>query len=148
VNYHINGAIVPVTPEEVLRLPLPDFYRIVAALDNGEGKAGKIIRDGDGINTAIVYELGTPLPVIGKEPIRELEFLASTYGDIEDVLGADGPAAQTAVLIKSVAKPRRADAGLGRGLAGGDYRRGQGLQGAVHGQRPQTSPETSSRPVR
>ena len=51
----------------MLRLPVPDFYKIVAALDGDEGKAGKIIRDGDGINQAITYELGTPIPQ-GKKP--------------------------------------------------------------------------------
>jgi hypothetical protein len=65
----------------VLRLPLPD-----------EGKAGKIVRDGNRINKAITYELGTPIPQ-GKDkgPIAELEFLAPTYGDIEDILAADCP---------------------------------------------------------
>lgn len=107
VAYHINGSIVPVTPEEVLRLPVPDFYKIVAGFDGDEGKPGKIVRDGDGIHQAITYELGTPIPSGNKEKsnIVELEFHAATYGDIEDILSADGPAAQTAILIKQVAKP-------------------------------------------
>jgi hypothetical protein len=62
VAYHINGAIMQVSPEEVLRLPVPDFYRIVNGLDGDEGKPGKIVRDGDGIHQAITYELGTPIP--------------------------------------------------------------------------------------
>jgi hypothetical protein len=31
---------------------VPDFYKIVNALDGGEDKAGRIIRDGDGITVA------------------------------------------------------------------------------------------------
>ena len=57
----MNGAAVSLTPEEVLRLPVPDFYKIIAALDTDEGKPGKIVRDGDGIHKAVVYELGTPI---------------------------------------------------------------------------------------
>jgi hypothetical protein len=67
---------------------------------------GKIVRDGDGIDKAIVYELGTPISVgQGKPPIKELEFQASTYGDVEDVLAVDAPIQQAAVLISTVAKP-------------------------------------------
>ncbi|KRR21361.1 hypothetical protein CQ14_06845 [Bradyrhizobium lablabi] len=106
VAYHINGTVVPMSMEDVLKLPIPDTRKISAKLDDNEGKAGKIIRDGDGIDQAITYELGTPIPVgAGKEPIRELEFHASTYGDIEDVMAADNPMAQTAKLIETVAKP-------------------------------------------
>ena len=36
VNYHVNGAIVSITPEQALHLPLPDLYRIVAALDGAK----------------------------------------------------------------------------------------------------------------
>ncbi|MGY2987715.1 hypothetical protein [Bradyrhizobium sp. USDA 4508] len=106
VAYHINGTVVPVAMEDVLKLPIPDTHKIAAKLDENEGKPGKIIRDGDGIDQAITYELGTPIPVgQGKEPIRELEFHASTYGDIEDVMAADNAMGQTAKLIETVAKP-------------------------------------------
>ena len=67
--------------------------------------AGKIIRDGDGVDKAIIYELGTPIKVQGKDPITELEFCASTYGDVEDVLTADLAVQQTALLLSTVAKP-------------------------------------------
>ena len=71
-----------------------------------KAQSGKIIRDGDGINKAMTYELGTPISTgKDKEPIRELEFHAATYGDIEDVMAADSAVQQTALLIKTVAKP-------------------------------------------
>ncbi|MCA1530537.1 hypothetical protein [Bradyrhizobium yuanmingense] len=106
VSYHINGTVIPMSMEEVLKLPIPDAHKISARLDENEGIAGKIVRDGDGIDQAITYELGTPIPIgQGKDPIRELEFHASTYGDIEDVLAADNPMNQTAKLIETVARP-------------------------------------------
>jgi len=106
VTYYTNGSAAPVSIEEVLRLSIPDVRTLIARLDDHEGVAGKIIRDGDGIDKAITYELGTPISMgQGKEPIRELEFHASTYGDIEDVLAADNPIQQTAELIVRIAKP-------------------------------------------
>jgi hypothetical protein len=106
VTYYTNGTPVPVSLEEVLMLRIPDAHKIVGLLDDGEGKAGKIIRDGDGIEKAITYELGTPIPMgAGKDPITELEFHAKTFGDIEDVMAGDNTIAQTALLISSIAKP-------------------------------------------
>ncbi|MBO4228451.1 hypothetical protein [Bradyrhizobium neotropicale] len=106
VAYHVNGSTVPVTMEDVLKLPIPDARKIAAKLDADEGKAGKIIRGGDGIDQAITYELGTPIPTgQGKPPIIELEFHARTYGDIEDVMAAPDAIQQTAMLIATIAKP-------------------------------------------
>jgi len=106
VAYYINGTVVPMSMEDVLKMPIPDVRKISAKLDENEGKGGKIIRDGDGIDKAITYELGTPIPMgAGKPPITELEFHAKTYGDIEDVLAADSTVQQTAKLIETVAKP-------------------------------------------
>ncbi|MEY9493753.1 hypothetical protein [Bradyrhizobium elkanii] len=106
VSYYINGSVVPVSMEDVLKLPIPDARKIVAKLDDAEGKAGKIIRDGDGIDQAITYELGTPIPTgQGKPPISELEFHARTYGDIEDVMAAPDSIQQASLLIATLAKP-------------------------------------------
>jgi hypothetical protein len=106
VAYHINGSTVPVSMEDVLRLPIAAARVISARLEGDEGKPGKIIRDGDGIDTAITYELGTPIPMgQGKEPIKELEFLAKTYGDIEDIMSAPDSIQQAALLIATIAKP-------------------------------------------
>lgn len=106
VEYHMNGTAVSVSMEDVLRMPIPAVREINKHLDDEEGLPGKIIREGDGVETAIAFELGRPIPLgPGKEPIRELEFLARTYGDIEDVLAATDAIEQTEHLIKSVAKP-------------------------------------------
>jgi len=106
VQYYSNGAVVPVDVEDIPKLPIPAARAIAAQLDEGEGKAGKIVRDGDGIDKSIVYQLGTPIPVgAGKEPITELEFCAKTYGEIEDVMAAPDSIQQTALLIETIAKP-------------------------------------------
>jgi hypothetical protein len=105
VVYYVNGSAIPVGVEDVTQMPIPDARLLSTHLDDDEGEAGKIIRDGDGISSSIVYELGRPIPVQGKEPITELEFLAQTYGDIEDVMAASDGLAQTALLISTIAKP-------------------------------------------
>ena len=106
VSYYVNGTVVPMSVIDILKLPIRATLAISSKLDNSEGEPGKVIRDGDGIDKAITYQLGTPIPTgQGKEPITELEFLASTYGDIEDVLAADSSLHQTAKLISTVAKP-------------------------------------------
>jgi len=107
VAYYTNGTQVPMSQVEILRMPIPAARDISAKLDENEGKPGKIVRPGDGVETAIVYELGTPLTLRAKEPvvIRELEFLAKTYGEIEDVLAASSTFQQAAHLIATVAKP-------------------------------------------
>jgi hypothetical protein len=106
VTYYSGNSVVAVTMENALTMPIPAVRLIMAHLDDEEGKAGKIIRDGDGIDKAIVYELGTPLPMgQGKPPIKELEFQASTYGDIEDVIAVDTAIQQTLVMITTLAKP-------------------------------------------
>ncbi|MEY9235404.1 hypothetical protein ABIF78_007727 [Bradyrhizobium japonicum] len=106
VQYFINGTVVPMSMMDVLQLPIPDTRKIYSRLDVHEGVAGKIIRDGDGIDKAITYELGTPIPTgADKPPITELEFLAKTYGDIEDILSGDSVYHQTVKLLETVAKP-------------------------------------------
>jgi hypothetical protein len=105
VVYYTNGSTTPVGSEDVADMPIPDARLLVTHLDDDEGVTGKIIRDGDGISTSIVYELGRPIPVKDKDPITELEFLAKTYGEIEDVMAASDTVAQTALLISTIGKP-------------------------------------------
>ena len=106
VIYYMATAPVQISMTEVLRMPIPAARDIAAKLDENEGKAGKIARAGDGVDKAIIWELGTPIPTgQGKPPISELEFLAKTYGDVEDVLAASTTFHQGLQLITSVAKP-------------------------------------------
>jgi hypothetical protein len=106
ISYYVNGTVFPVSMIDVAQLPIPDARKLLAKLDENEGTPGKIIRDGDGIDKAITFELGTPIPTgQGKLPITELEFHAKTYGDIEDVMAAPDGVQQTAKLIATIAKP-------------------------------------------
>ena len=106
VAYYTNGTAVPLSQEEILRMPIPAAREIAGKLDLNEGKAGKVVRPGDGIDQAIVYELGSPISGgQGRPQIKELEFLAKTYGEIEDVLAAPTDFQKAAQLIATVAKP-------------------------------------------
>jgi hypothetical protein len=106
VTFYAGNSQVAMSQENLLKMPIPVVHVITAHLDEGEGKPGKVIRDGDGIEKAIVYELGTPISGgQGKSPIKELEFQASTYGDIEDVLSVDTAIQQTYAMILTIAKP-------------------------------------------
>lgn len=108
VAYYAGSQQVQLSIEEILKLPIPDARAIGLKLEtiDADNTAGKIVRDGNGIEQAIVYELGTPISVgQGKTPIKELEFTAKTYGDIEDVLAADNSIQQAVQLITTIAKP-------------------------------------------
>lgn len=105
VTFYADGVVAPVSMVDMLKLPIPSARMITTRLDDSEGKAGKVIRPGDGIDQAITYELGTPILLQGKDPITELEFSAKTYGDIEDVMAATDQFQQTSLLIATTAKP-------------------------------------------
>jgi hypothetical protein len=106
VTYYTNGSVAVVGMEDILKMPIQAARTIAGKLDDDDEVAGKVITPGDGIDKAIVYELGKPIPMgQGKPPIKELEFLAKTYGDIEDVMAATDAISQTAMLISTVAKP-------------------------------------------
>ena len=106
VTYFMATAPVPLSMTDVLRMPIQAARDIAAKLDENEGKAGKIVRPGDGIDKAIVYELGTPIPAgQGKPPISELNFWPRPTATIEDVLAAPTTFQQGLQLIASVAKP-------------------------------------------
>jgi hypothetical protein len=104
--FYVGNAVVPVPSADLLRMPIPVARMIIDKLDAADGPMGKIIRKGDGISAAIVYELGTPIPGgQGKAMIKELEFLATTYGDVEDIMAAGTGLQQALLLVSTIAKP-------------------------------------------
>jgi hypothetical protein len=106
VVFYVGNAAVPVTSMELLRMPIPVARKLIDMLDEADGPAGKIVRKGDGISEAIVYELGTPISGgQGRPPIKELEFLAQTYGDVEDIMSAGTGLQQALLLVTNIAKP-------------------------------------------
>ena len=105
VEYYINGTAARVSALELVKLSIPSARALTSKLNDSDGALGKIIRPGDGIDKAIVYELGKPIPVQGKAPIKELEFLAKNYGDVEDIMASADPLQQVNLLITNLAKP-------------------------------------------
>jgi hypothetical protein len=105
-QFHVNGSVMPVNIPDLAKLGIKDARTIIEKLDENEGVPGKIINDGDGIEKAIVYQLGTPIQ-LGKDkpPVKELEFHAEFYGDVEDIMAADHGVTQTVMLIQKLAKP-------------------------------------------
>lgn len=104
-------------------MPRQLFVKVSNALDDFGGVRGEVItKDGDGIQTPIVYKLGTPFDFddtkanqksIGTEQkIVELEFIAKTGGDIEEVLCHNNALDQTLALLKSCATPLGGETGL------------------------------------
>lgn len=99
----------------ITQLPIGVAKQIVGALDNGEGVAGSVIGDGDGVSSPVLYKLGAPVSMTAngkKVEIIELEFSAKIYGDIEDVLAADGEVPQALELIRRTASPVGGDLSL------------------------------------
>jgi hypothetical protein len=106
VAFYVGNTVTPVSSDELLLMPIPAAIKLLAKLEVDPTPAGKIIRTGDGIEKAITFELGTPIPVgQNKPPIKELEFHAKTYGDIEDVLAAPSRIHQALMLISTIATP-------------------------------------------
>ena len=93
---------------QLSKLPASVAKDIITALDVGSGTMGTVTSKGDGVTTPIVYKLGTPITMKqGSETvsITELEFMASTYGELEDVLAADSDAEKAKILLRDVAVP-------------------------------------------
>jgi hypothetical protein len=106
VVFYTNGGIAEITAADLVKLTIPSARAIALQLSSHDGVEGRVIStDGDGINKAIVYELGTPIPVQNKPPIKELEFLAKNYGDVEDIMSMVDSVQQTSLLISTLAKP-------------------------------------------
>lgn len=92
---------------DIMQLPIPVAKSIIAALDKGNGKMGKVLAEGDGVTSAVIYELGTPIKMTDSQKkeivIKEIEFKASTYGEVEDILSGDNSLTRTAELLKIAA---------------------------------------------
>jgi len=103
-----DGPATP-TDADISALPVAVARDIIAALDDGQGEAGEILAAGDGVSEPILYKLGTPIRMQDAEgksrDIIELEFLAKTYGDVEDVLAATDEVSRAVALLSTVATP-------------------------------------------
>lgn len=111
-----KGAAVVLDTTLILQLPRSIFVRINDALDEDNGLPGEIIsKGGDGLDIPIIYKLGSPFSFKSDDSekiIEELEFIAKTGGDIEEVLCGTTSIDQTISLIRCCATPIGGDSGL------------------------------------
>lgn len=103
VEYYAGTEIVTPDPIALREMPIPLARKIRAEFADATSKGGKLI-SGDGISIPAIYELGTPIPT-DKGEIKELEFMATTLGDIENVIYRTNTHDQTLALLSSVATP-------------------------------------------
>lgn len=101
-----DASGTPIAIDDLAMLGMPSQYamKVQGLLFSNSEPEGEVISRGDGTTGPILYKLGTPLKMMGVE-IPELEFVAATLGDIEDVLAADGLYSQALALVKRCAKP-------------------------------------------
>lgn len=109
-THFMNGDKRIFPDEAQLRsLPLDVAKSIISSLELGQGVPGKVLGDGNGISSPVLYKLGTPISAKTgkgeKVEISELEFQATTYGEVEDVLASVSEMSQTIALIQGIAKP-------------------------------------------
>lgn len=103
---HSSGKkTFPLDDEFLLRLPAAYANNLRNALSGEDSPVGKILSKGDSFTTPIVYKLGTPIITQTSETITELEFIAKTYGDIEDVIVETSPLQQSIILLERCATP-------------------------------------------
>lgn len=110
VKYYAGTDLVEATDISLREMPIPLVRKIRAAM-NFDSKPGEITVKGDGITSPVVYKLGEPI-LTDKGEITELEFLASTLGDIEDVIFRTNSNEQALALLESVATPLGSDLSL------------------------------------
>lgn len=94
--------------EELYQMPMSIGKSIVDSLDFGQGKPGEIIGQGDGCTKPILYKLGDPISTKlnnKKVQITELEFFATTFGQVEEILAADSEMDRASALITQLAVP-------------------------------------------
>lgn len=107
-KFKAGDEVLNLTSADLQKLPSSVAKLIIAELDTGAGEKGEIAITGNGSTTPIVYRLGTPFTMKGGDKeivISELEFLASTYGEVEEILATQEEMTKTLKLIRTVGKP-------------------------------------------
>lgn len=102
------GDILKFNEMSLTQLPIVYAKQLDKLLNDGQGDAGEIVNDGDGISSSVIYKLGTPIKMNANAEgltIYELEFMASTFGQIEEAMAESNSAAQAVKLLETIAKP-------------------------------------------
>jgi len=103
-----SGEVVKLTEQAITQMPIPYAKKLIDALGEDQGTPGKIVGTGDGVSSSLLYELGTPITMkSGAEDIviKELEFSANTFGDVEEIMAEPMFADQALAMIRLLAKP-------------------------------------------
>jgi hypothetical protein len=103
-----KGVSHPLLEESITILdPRLGIQILDAILQAEDSVGGSIVRKGDGITKSIVYKLGKPIKTSGTDAteINELEFLAKTFGDVEQAASETSDFARTLSLIRTCAAP-------------------------------------------
>lgn len=106
---------VELTDTAIAQMPIPYAAAIRKLMTATSGPEGKIIGEGDGVSSSIIYELGTPIVLRNNSDettIRELEFSANTFGDVEEIMAENMLAEQVILMLKLIAKPIGGDINL------------------------------------
>lgn len=107
-HFMSDGKRIIPDKAQLAQLPRAVAMDIIAGLENG-GEYGEVLTEGDGITTPVHIRLGTPIEMKdGKgnvTAIAELEFVATTYGEVEEILAADGELNKTLALLRTLAAP-------------------------------------------
>lgn len=112
--YDASGNEVKISDLDLMQMPRVYAAKLYNA-DVGTGSLpGSVLTDGDGITQPVLYRFGTPLRT-GSDgvAIEEVEFVARTLADIEDVLCAETNIEKTIALVARCAKPIGIGADLG-----------------------------------
>lgn len=123
--FNKNGDAIILDHVDFANMPRQLFVQINSALDQDGDEKGQVIStNGDGLYHPILYRLGTPFdfqssaesskPIGTESKIIELEFIAKTGGDIEEVLCGSNSLEQTVSLIKTCATPIGGETALQR----------------------------------
>ena len=112
----IKRQAIPYAGEERLvfddlaisQLPIAIGREINNAIDAGAGEPGKIVNPNDAITAPTLFKLGTPIKfknADGEGSFSEIEFIAKTFGDIEEVISETSEPQQILAALRTIAKP-------------------------------------------
>lgn len=99
-----NGLELTLQQQDIPSLPIKVGMLLQAVVKEQSTPIGEVLMDGDGIQSPVLYKLGTAIKTNDGE-ISELEFQAKTYGDVEDILAETSGIRRAYKMITSISTP-------------------------------------------
>ena len=99
-----DGNSRKIAESEVPALPVKEALEITNLVGTDQRQGGEVTGGGNGIDSPLLFKLGTPIK-FQTGVVKELEFRAQTFGDIEGVVALDNSVAQAVELIQKCATP-------------------------------------------